>query len=120
MLRRISRHMDKSKIKFLTKMVKRDASTDRNRRRHGQIDDAKKRLQRTRKQFREYVWDCANSKGQDINNRVLTWLLGAIPIAAVACVTWIPELRSIDLGVTETLTQGLRMAGEYLVSVGGK
>lgn len=130
MLRVISRRLDQSKIKLIDKKLKRlspaamKEEEDLSRCGLNNFIDKKKaaqtRLARTRAKFRRHIWSGSHTQEGDALNRMGAWLLGAVPIAAVACVTWIPELRSVDIGITEVLTTSLHSAGEWLVSIGGK
>jgi len=122
MLFRINRSLTKSKRKFAQKRLKKaDAGTEEFENYALNVRKADNTLSESRKTFyagfgNEWAMD-------DPEWWILkfgAWLLGAIPIALIAVVTWVPGAREIDLGVTETLTQGLRTAGEFLVSMGGK
>jgi len=118
MVRMISRRVDKSKIKLANKLLYADKDITRAERIRG---NAEKSLTRTRAEFnKDLLSDPLKSPEGDFFTTVGTYILGAIPITLVVLFTWVPSLRTIDIGVTETLSQSLQMAGEWLVSVGDK
>jgi len=113
---RLKKRFHKGRVKFLTRASKEGTLTDTQEKLLADSQVVVKTKLRTMK-AKIHAIHPGPGPNQGAPICVPVWLLGAAPVAAIVCLTWIPGLH-VELGVTEALSSASQNVGEWLLSIG--